>query len=77
MNLVNLYLNRRFMGGLYSEFGPKVKRFGWRRNAWFQEKLENLKNCPKKEERRFLEIFKFVGQFFHTSYFFSKKLHTP
>ena len=37
-SLVNLYLDRRFMWGFYSAFGPKVKRFGCRRNAWFFKK---------------------------------------
>ena len=38
VSLVHLYLNRRFMGGFYSAFGTKVKRFGCRRNAWFFKK---------------------------------------
>ena len=33
LNLRYLYLNRRFKGGFYSEFSPKVKRFGCRRNV--------------------------------------------
>ena len=38
VNLVHLYCNRRFMGGFYSAFGPKVKIFGCRQNAWFFKK---------------------------------------
>ena len=48
VNLDNLYLNRRFMGGFYSEFGTKVKRFGWRRNAWFSRKNREIEKLSKK-----------------------------
>ena len=38
LNLLHLYLNRRLMGGFYSEFSPKVKRLGWKQNVWFSRK---------------------------------------
>ena len=34
VNLLQLYSNRRFMGGFYSVFSLKLNRFGWRQNAW-------------------------------------------
>ena len=49
-NLVNLYLNRRFMGGFYSTFSQKSKDLAGGEMHGFQDKIGKLKNCPKKWE---------------------------
>jgi len=36
------------MGGFHSEFGTKVKRFGWRRNAWFLRTNREIEKLSKK-----------------------------
>jgi len=77
VNLDNLYLNRRFMGGFYSEFGTKVKRFGWRRKAWFLRKNREIEILSKKGGVTFFRKFKICRSIFSYPLFFLQEISYP